>query len=159
VYNDNYKLPAGAVVHNQSILVLGNAKIYMPSDGKWDFADADVTKIPKGSSLEIYDAANNDAGFAGVTNDSGLAANFTYYGLSTADKKLSLSGSGQFAGGIYAPYKNVVLTGSSSSLPRDFIGALVAKTVKNSGHFYMSYDQALGYTATGNPTLVSYQEL
>jgi hypothetical protein len=159
VYNDNYKLPAGTVIHNKSILVLGKAKIYMPPDGKWDFADSDVTKIPKGSSLEIYDAATSDAGFAGVTNDSGMAANFTYFGLATTDKNLSLSGSGQFAGGIYAPYKNVILTGSSSSLPRDFVGALVAKSVGSSGHFYMSYDQALGNTGGGIPTLVSYREL
>jgi hypothetical protein len=159
MYNDNYKLLPGTTLKG-SILVLGTAQLYIPIDGRIQFGSADVIKVPTTSSFQMQNASSSDAVFTGVSNDSGLATHFYYWGLSTTTgSKLSLTGNGQFAGAIYAANQKVVLTGSSSSLPRDFIGALVADTVVNSGHFYMSYDQALGNAGTGNPTLVSYREL
>ena len=72
---------------------------------------------------------------------------------------MTLTGGGFFAGGIYAYYQDVVLTGGSSAHLRDFYGALVANTVVNSGHFYMSYDQALGALGGGASTTFAWLEL
>ncbi len=149
--------------HNQSILVLGNANLYVAPGGRFVMGSSDVIKVANGAYLNLYNASTGDAVFTGVANDSGLATHFYYWGLnSTSGSKLSLTGNGSCACAIYAPWQNIILTGSSSSLPRDFIGAIVGNTVKNSGHFYMSYDQALGASSGSNGAInaiTSYREL
>jgi hypothetical protein len=146
--------------HNANIMALGNARLYVGSGGKIVMGSGYSIKIPIGSSLNIYNDSTTDAVFTGISNDSQLATKFYYWGLpDTAGSKLTLTGGGFFAGAIYAYYQDVVLTGGSSGNIRDFYGALVANSVVNSGHFYMAYDQALGFTGAAIPTTLSWLEL
>jgi hypothetical protein len=155
--NGNYTV--GSATLKGTILVLGNARLYIASTGRVQFGSHDIIKIPVGGHLDMYNASTIDAVFPGIINDSGLAPNFTYWGMNTtAGSKVTLTGNGQFAGSVYAPYQDVVLTGGSSNLPRDMIGAIVANSVVSSGHFYLSYDERLG-GGGGNLTLASYTEL
>jgi hypothetical protein len=146
-------------IHNQSILVQGNARLYVGRNGRVQMESGDAIKIPQGSSLQIYNDSTTDAVFTGIANDSQLPTKFYYWALSgTTGTKLSLTGGSYCAGAIYAYYQNVVLTGGSSGT-RDFYGALVANTVVNSGRFWMSYDQALGGIGANQPIAYSYTEL
>src|SRR5437667_2598140 len=80
-----------------------------------------------------------------VSNDSGIAARFTYYGLpTTAGSKITLTGSGAYAyaGVIYAPNQKLVLTGASSG-NEDFVGAITVDNFTMSGHTYMHIDESL----------------
>jgi hypothetical protein len=147
--------------HNQSILILGNARLYVGKNGRWQMGSSDLIKIPVGSSLQLYNDSATDAVFTGIANDSQLPTKFFYWALpDTTGTKLSLTGNGYLAAGIYAYYQDVVLTGGSGDGPNsmDFYGGMVANTVVNSGHFWMAYDQALGHSG-GTPATFAWLEL
>jgi len=67
----------------------------------------------------MYNASTSDVKITGVANDGAVATHFYYWGLNTtAGSTLTLTGSGSFAGAIYAPYQTVSLGGSSANAPR-----------------------------------------
>jgi hypothetical protein len=145
--------------HNANVIALGNARLYVASGGKIVMGSGYTIKVPTNSTFQIYNDSTTDVVFTGLSNDSGLPTHFFYWALPhTAGSKLTLTGGGFCAGGLYAYYQNVILTGGSSGNIRDFYGALVAATVVNSGHFYMAYDQALGYGG-GSATAFGWLEL
>jgi len=155
--NGNFKLAAGTTLKG-SILVLGTAQLYIPSDGRVQFGSHDIIKIVSGANLQMQNASTTDAVFTGISNDSGLAPRFGYWGLpTTAGSKVTLTGNGQFAGTIYAPDQKIVLTGGSSG-DEDFIGACVGLDITMSGHFYLHYDENLG-GSKGITAIASYREL
>src|ERR1043166_931864 len=157
--NGNYSIGSDTF-HNQNILVTGNAKLYIGKNGRLQMGSGNVIKIQTNASFSIYNDSSTDAVFTGIANDSQLPTKFFYWALpDTVSSKLSLTGGGYFAGGIYAYYQDVVLTGGSSANPRDFFGALVANSVVNSGHFYMSYDQALSSIGGGSSVTFAWLEL
>lgn len=73
--------------------------------------------------------------------DGGYAANLSYYGT-TNNTSVSLGGNANFTGTIYAPEAHIHMSGGGSGI-YNFVGALVAKSVGMSGHFYFHYDEAL----------------
>ena len=148
--------------HNESIYIPpGNTvRLYVGKNGRWQMGSSDVIKVSSTSSLQLYNDSSTDAVVTGIANDSGLPTHFYYWGLpDTTGSKLSFTGNGFCAAGIYAYYQLVVFTGGSSSTGMDLYGALVANAVTSSGHFWMAYDQALGNLGGGNPTTFTYQEL
>jgi hypothetical protein len=107
---------------------------------------------PVDSKLIIY-VASATFNIGSGTIDGGRAANLAYYGL-PSNTAINFSGNSAFTGTIYAPDAAVTLTGGGSS-DYDFVGSLVAKSIKLNGHFMFHYDEDLmtsgpsrGYTAT-----------
>ena len=158
-----YQLPPGTTLKGK-ILVLGEATLYVPKDARIQFGSSDVITISSSlaASLSIYNASAADAVFADVSNASGMAAMFSYYGLpSTAGTKAVLTGSGTFAfaGTIYAPNQDVVLNGPSSG-NQNFIAAVTANSFAMNGRGYIHFDEALTQSG-GTPKFVidSYTEI
>ncbi len=107
---------------------------------------------PVNSKLSIYVASPTFNIGSGVI-DGGRAANLAYYGL-PSNTAINFSGNSAFTGTIYAPDATVTLTGGGSG-DYDFVGSLIAKSIKLNGHFMFHFDEDLltdgpsrGYTAT-----------
>ena len=98
--------------------------------------------IAPGASFTMYVAASSASiGGQGVVNSSGLAKNFTYYGLPT-NTSLGLQANASFVGQIYAPQADMTLGGGGST-PYDFSGQVVAKSFNLNGHYSFHYDEGL----------------
>jgi len=107
---------------------------------------------PVNSKLSIYVASPTFNIGSGVI-DGGRAGNLAYYGL-PSNTAINFSGNSAFTGTIYAPDATVTLTGGGSG-DYDFVGSLIAKSIKLNGHFMFHFDEDLltdgpsrGYTAT-----------
>jgi hypothetical protein len=75
-------------------------------------------------------------------NNTGRAANFSYFGLPT-HTALTMKAGGEFTGGLYAPSANLRMVGGGNSI-QNFVGACVMKTISINGHYSFHYDEALG---------------
>ena len=109
--------------------------------------NSDVIRIaPVGASLKYYmvGASFRIKGL-GVANESGNAANFSYYGL-PSNTSVDFGGNAAFTGAIYAPQADYSLGGGGNDTI-DFIGASVSKTVTMNGKFQFHYDENLARVA------------
>lgn len=123
------------------VLVEGKAEVYCTGDINLS-GTKDGIWIRPGASLKLYSSgANTTITGQGVVNEAGLAENFSYFGL-PSNKNVSIKGNGKFIGTIYAPQAALQLSGGGSDV-EDFIGAVVADTVKMNGKFQFHYDEAL----------------
>jgi hypothetical protein len=122
------------------VYVDGNAKVLVTTTLR--ITGNDVITIGPNSSLDLYVGASS-ATLAGngVVNESGLAKNFSYYGL-PSNTSIILQGNGEFIGTIYAPNAEINFGGGGNSI-MDFVGACVAKTATLSGHYNFHFDEAL----------------
>ena len=108
--------------------------------------------IAPGASFTMYVAASSASiGGQGVVNSSGLAKNFTYYGLPT-NTSLGMQANASFVGQIYAPEADVTLGGGGST-PYDFSGQIVANSFNLNGHYSFHYDESLG---TSGSAIIGY---
>ena len=130
--NGNYALTK----FSGRVLVTGNASIYVSDT--LQFTGTDRIQLALGSSLTIY-AACKDAsiGGLGVLNLSGVATNFTYYGLPT-NTRLSLGGTGEFSGLVYAPSADIQMNGGGN-----IYGSIVGQSGSMNGNFNIHFDEAL----------------
>lgn len=158
-----YQVPPGTTLKGP-ILVVGDATLYVPRDARIQFENSDVITINSSlnASLKIYNASSTDATFGDISNDSGLAARFSYVGLpTTAGTRATFVGSGfyPFAGTIYAPSQDAVVVEGGSS-DTDFVGAIAANSFTLSGHVRFHFDEALTKNG-GLPRFVvdSYAEI
>jgi type II secretory pathway pseudopilin PulG len=110
--------------------------------------------IAPGASFTLYvGGASASIGGQGVLNTSGLARNFTYYGL-PSNTSFGLQANASFTGVIYAPEAYVSIGGGGSST-YDFQGQIIANSMKMNGHFNVHYDQNLG-SVTNNAGYRAY---
>ncbi len=158
-----YQLPPATILKG-NILVLGDATLYVPQDCRINFGVSDTLTISSNlvASLKLYNASDVNADFSEISNGSGIASRFAYFGLpTTAGTRLNLTGSGTnvLAGTIYAPNQDVVLTGPTS-VNQDFIGAITANSVTVRGRISIHFDEALARSG-GSPRFVidSYAEI
>ena len=94
----------------------------------------------------------------GVVNDSNVAINFQYLGLSS-NTSLGLGANAVFYGCIYAPSAVFTLGGGGNNTT-DFIGASVSYSVKMNGHFNFHYDESLLQSGPSRGYIVtSWREL
>ena len=96
---------------------------------------------PNAAQLTFYMAGETFSLSGGNMVDSGLAKNFTYYGL-PSNTLIKFSGNAAFTGTIYAPSANLVLTGGGED-QYDFVGAAYVKSANLNGHFNFHYDESL----------------
>jgi len=106
----------------------------LPSNGE--------IRIPAGNSLAMYvTAATAAIGGNGIVNDTGMSRNFQYYGLSS-NAAFVLSANAPFAGSIYAPQAAFTFGGGDNNT-YDFVGCIVAKSMKLYMHCNFHLDEAL----------------
>jgi hypothetical protein len=111
------------------VLVTGRAVLYIPKTGRIQFGAADSLTIAKGARLSLYSDSTADAVFGKIFNESGDAANFTYFGLEpTENSQVSFKVAPRFCGGIFAPHQKLVLVGNRSE-DKDVVGSIVAREV------------------------------
>ena len=144
-------------LRNQQMLVTGHAVLYVRGDV--EVSGLGGIRIAPGGSLKLFVKGNEASlGGNGVINETGNAANFSYYGL-PSNKSVTMAGNATFVGTIYAPNAALTLSGSGSS-DTDFVGSSVSNTVKMNGHFKFHYDESLGkFGPRRGYTVTSWNEI
>ena len=108
--------------------------------------------IAPGGSLKLYGGGTKSTlSGGGIANGTGLAANFSYFGM-TNNTDVSYSGNSALVGTVYAPQADFSISGGA-----DFYGAAIVNSFSMSGGGAVHYDEALGAPAA--LVLGSYREL
>ena len=163
--NGVYTLPSGYYDSGSSkdailigtgaaIDVTGNAVLWLKRDltvgGQ---SNPGYIKIEPGATLTVYSEAKTVVlGGQGVINPNGLAANFSYIGLTNAGA-FTYSSTTSFYGTVNAPQSGVTISGGAA-----IYGAIICKTFTSSGSSSVHYDEGLG-GGGGTLTISSWREL
>lgn len=130
----------------------GNVVLYITDSIK--IGSGMQIRIAKGASLTIYmGGATTSISGQGVVNESGLAENFTYYGL-PSNSQIIFGANAAFVGSIYAPQAAFSLGGGGNNT-YDFVGQCVTRSVKMNGHYNFHFDEALKNRPAPNGYVVS----
>jgi hypothetical protein len=129
--NGNYMLPK----LDGPTIVTGNAVLYVTDTIK--FGNGESVIIMPGASLTLY-YAGTDATFNTIVNQNSNPNTFQYYGLSSNNGVLGISGANDITGVIYAPRARVQLTGTAT-----IYGSVAAKEGKLNGSATIHYDESL----------------
>jgi Tfp pilus assembly protein PilX len=140
-----------------SVYVSGQARLVLPNG--LNMSGGDKFVLGPSGSISLYPGGTETTiSGNGVVNPSGFAGNFMVY-CSTNVTKIALNGNGEFIGVLVAPNANLTLNGGGNA-DEDFIGAVMANSVKMNGHFKFHYDEALGrLPATGRFLITSWDEI
>ena len=127
-------------IPNGKILVKGNANLVVGNNVKQSGQDG-IWILPSGK-LEMWVGGTSlDLSGKGVFNQNGYAQNFVCWCTDTVTD-VKYAGNGEFTGILVAPNGNLTLNGGGSAV-EDFIGAVIANTIKMNGHYSFHYDEAL----------------
>jgi hypothetical protein len=150
--NQNYIYPGDFSINSGNVMVInGTASLYV--SGKFSMNGGTTIYIAPGAKLNLWvNGSTTTFTGGGVINDSGLAANLSYYGT-TNNTTIKYSGGSTFVATLYAPEADFTLSGGAS-----FIGAVIINsyTSKSSGAA-MHYDESLA--GPGQLKLLAYREL
>ena len=125
-----------------AISISGQAKIYIDPSSS--------------GPVNIYFDGDISLSGQGITNGTSTPSNLILYGTGTS-QEVTLSGQGDFYGGIYAPNSELVLSGQGG-----LYGGFVGDTVTISGQGGVHYDTQLGEdTSSGSSefTIDSWRDL
>jgi hypothetical protein len=150
--NGNYIYAGDFSINSGDVMVInGTASLYV--SGKFSMNGGTTIYIAPGAKLSLWvNGSTTTFTGNGVINDSGLAANLSYYGT-TNNTTIKYSGQSTFVATLYAPEADFTLSGGAS-----FIGAVIINsyTSKSSGAA-MHYDESLA--GPGQLKLLAYREL
>ena len=135
----DYRLPAGTL--SGRIFVSG-PKVRLRVDGSINFSGQDWIEIgSSNTSFTIYMTGESaNFGGNGILN-SFRPTNFVYFGT-TSNTALQIGGNGETTAVFYAPSANATLQGGGNS-DQDFSGALVANSIRLTGHYAFHFDEDL----------------
>jgi len=137
--NGHYTLPELRLGSTRAMLITGRAILYISGTV---LLSAQIV-ILRDASLDLYvGGPSASINFLGVVNESGNAAAFAYYGL-PGNINVSVAGSDDFTGTIYAPAANVSFGGGGYD-ELDFTGAAVGRNITVNGKMGVHYDERLG---------------
>jgi hypothetical protein len=145
IYNGDFTINSGDVM-----VIYGIASLYVSGNFKMN---SSTVYIAPGAQLNLY-VNGSTTTFAGngVINDTGLAANFSYYGT-TNNTTIKYAGGSTFTATLYAPEADFTLTGGAS-----FVGAVIINSyTSKSSNVALHYDESL--SGPSLLKLVSYREL
>jgi hypothetical protein len=133
---------------HDTMVIVGNATLFVNGD----FSVGTLLYIAPGATLKLYVAGNTTVSGGGVLNGTGLAASFSYYGL-TNNTSIKYTGGADFIGTINAPEADFTLSGGGS-----VYGAAIVNTYTSKGSGAgLHYDE--GASQIGPIALTSYREL
>jgi len=154
-YNHVFLTPGNwTVADSGSIYVGTNAGIVLKvTAASWNPGSVNIVGSTTNSgNLTVYMLGASASMAGSTTVSSGVAANFTYYGL-PSNTSVTFSGNSSFVGVIYAPEVSLTLNGGGNN--NGFIGSCIVNSITMHGHYDFHFDQALlkngpsrGYTAT-----------
>jgi hypothetical protein len=119
----------------RALIVTGNAILYVTGDVT--VTGSGYVYVEPGASLILYIGGRATFTGGGVVNATGLAANFSYYGL-PSNTSLVYSGASPLIGTVYAPQANFFLSGGSG-----MYGAAIVNSFTSSGSSPVHYDENL----------------
>ena len=153
----NYYRSSLNVSGQGKILVRGNARLVVGGDVS--MSGQSKLMLATDGKLDMYVGGPScSISGGGVFNPTGYAQNFMLW-CADSVTSLALSGNGQFTGCVIAPNADVKLNGGGSG-PEDFIGAIIASTVRMNGHYKFHYDEALrNYRNTGRYLITQWNEI
>jgi Tfp pilus assembly protein PilX len=134
-----------SAAYGKTMYVTAPSKLYITGT-------IDVSRIvfTNGARLDLYLSQDNVL----VSSVIGTAPQFIVWGLNTCTT-LTLTGSSQFVGIVYAPRANLKANGGAQ-----FYGAMTADYFQSSGNFYFHHDQAAGKAIAPMPlTIQNWVEL
>jgi hypothetical protein len=154
---------------NEKLTVNGKVALRLSSSVSVGGGNGEI-KIDAAGYLSLYTAATVTIAGQGVTNgvdvdspldgvqadELGQAKKFQLYGTKTSGTQdITITGSSQWSGVIYAPYGNVQLTGNGA-----VCGSVVAKDITLSGNAQFHYDEALASLGGTSPfRIAKWKEL
>src|SRR5262249_17032720 len=106
VYNGDFTMNSGDVM-----VINGTTSLYVTGNFKMNSSTIYIAPTAK-LNLYVNGGTTTFAG-NGVVNDTGLAANFSYYGT-TNNTTIKYSGGSTFTATLYAPEADFTLTGGAS---------------------------------------------
>jgi len=146
-------------INGGKILVLGNARLVVKNNFSLggNGSKNNLTLGPD-AKLEMFVGGTScDISGTGVVNGTGFARNFICW-CTDAVTSISLNGNGAFVGVLAAPNAQLTLNGGGS-LSEDFIGCIIASSIKMNGTFRFHYDEALKYMGNGRYLVSSWDEI
>jgi hypothetical protein len=145
------------VLDNSVYVASTNVILYVTTSVK--ISSGQQIYIAPNCSLSMYVGAPiATIGGQGVVNATGLARDFTYYGL-PSNNTLGFGANAAFVGSIYAPECDFTLGGGGSNT-YDFVGRCITRSVKMNGHYNFHYDEALPmFQSPGGFAAASWDEL
>jgi hypothetical protein len=155
LYNHVFTSPGNYTISDTGSIYVGTnaAVIVKVTAASWSPSVIHIAGSPTNSGqLTVYMTGASSSLSGNSSVDSGVAANFTYYGMPN-NTSITYSGTSSFVGTIYAPEVDLTLNGGGNNI--GLVGASVTKTVTMNGHYNFHFDQALlkkgptrGYSAT-----------
>jgi hypothetical protein len=140
-----------------NILVKGNARLVVAGNFSLK-GNNQLTVAPDGKLAMYVGGTQCNLDGNGVVNQTGYAQNFIC-NCTDSVTSMALNGNGQFTGILVAPNAAVQLNGGGNNI-QDFIGCLIASSVKLNGHFNFHYDEALKSLNGGGRYLIkSWNEI
>jgi hypothetical protein len=150
-----YQMSTLNLSSKQALIVQGNAILYVTGDVS--LSGQSYIYIQPGAKLQLYVGGQTSIAGSGVSNPSGSAKAFQYFGLPT-NTSVKFSGNGSFSGVIYAPAADLTMSGGGSGII-DFVGASTTATVTMSGGFNFHYDESLANTTDAFYVASSWDEM
>lgn len=134
---------------SSTVTVAPNATVRLRVDGGWNFAGNDALMIGSNSNIKIYlNCTNASLTGNGIVNLMGAANQCCIFGTPVL-QSLAMGGNGEMTCVVYAPHTAVTLHGGGSS-DQDFSGAIVADSVKFTGHYTIHFDEDLARSGPRN---------
>ena len=134
----DYGLASLSLSGGRKMIVIGRAMLHV--SGNFSVSGSGQITVARTASLRLY-VGGPSAAIGGVVNQNFSPLGFQYYGL-PGNTNVTLAGNGAFVGVIYAPRAEVSMgTGGNDAI--DFLGAIVANTVRVIGHYNVHYDENL----------------
>lgn len=152
----NYYYSSISLKANSALNITANGVVNVFIDGDFNLEGQAVTSIVSTARVSIYITGNMNAAGGGIVNQ-GVPPNLLIYSSATGNNQMSIAGSNDFRGAVYAPLTDVKLSGGA-----DFFGAVRGKTVNDVGNTDFHYDEALKNMPGGSIlgyTLVSWKEV
>jgi Putative Ice-binding-like adhesive domain len=117
------------------LIVTGNAVLIV--DGDFTVSGSGYVRIIPGASLILYVGGRATVAGGGIFNETGLASNFSYFGLPT-NTQFDYSGSAPLIGTVNAPQASLTVSGGVNAT-----GACIANSITMTGGSGLHYDENL----------------
>jgi cytoskeletal protein CcmA (bactofilin family) len=141
---------------NLTVNQVGTAQTYVDIHVTGDITGS--IDVKPNVHVKVYFDGNVNVKARDIVNESNIAANLQFYGISPTDptttQSIYIDSPGNFSATFYAPSADFQIKGNP-----DVIGAIVCKTFYENGNASWHYDRALN--AVGDPTdyrIASYVE-
>lgn len=140
ISSGDYKYSSIDLASDKILTINGPANIYLTGNPSIKMAGESQIIISPSSTGAVKIYADNDVSISGqgVINSTSLPKNFILYCSTSGNLDISITGQGDFYGGIIAPTANINISGQGN-----LFGSFIGKTVNMSGQAFVHYDESM----------------